>query len=171
MSEPYSAQQRPCQGPSDKSDTPSLHIGRRRIVQWGWLAAGAAFVGGQLWILLKLFFSAHDSRSLDGDIMVGAAEQFAPGSVTHLWKEHFLLVHHATGFLALSHDCTHNRCRVDFQPARGVIVCPCHGSQFSVTGAVLTGPASRPLKRYTVSLHDGQVVVHTTQPQSVEPSS
>jgi Rieske Fe-S protein len=141
------------------------------MVQLGWLAAGLAFLGGQCWFLLKIFLSGHAPHHPDDDVLAGPMEQFAPETVTHFWKERFILVHHTSGFLALSHDCTHGQCRVEFHPERRVLVCPCHGSYFSVTGAVLRGPASRPLDRYAVSLHNGQVTVHTAQRQRFEASS
>jgi cytochrome b6-f complex iron-sulfur subunit len=171
MSEPPSFQPLSSQSPPDMSKKALHLVSRRRMIQLGWIGGGLAFLGGQFWVLLKLFFRADAPPSLGEDIVVGAAEQFAVGSVIHFWKERFLLVHHPTGFLALSHDCTHSQCQVDFLPEHGVIACPCHGSQFSVTGAVLTGPAIRPLERYTVSHHDGQVVVHTSLRQRTQPSS
>jgi cytochrome b6-f complex iron-sulfur subunit len=73
-----------------------------------------------------------------------------------------LLVRQATGVLALSDECTHQKCTVDYFPERDVIFCPCHGAQFSVTGAVLAGPAPHPLERFATALQDGHVVVDTT---------
>lgn len=171
MSETQGAQHLYSQEQRTTPDLASPRVRRRRIVRLGWIVAGLVFMGGQFWALLKLFFSGNTPAHPGRDIVIGAAEQFAVGSVTHFWKEHFLLVHHPDGFLALSHDCTHSQCRVDFLPERGVIVCPCHGSQFSVTGTVLAGPAPRPLERYAVSLHAGQVVVHTAHRRRIEPSS
>jgi Rieske Fe-S protein len=63
--------------------------------------------------------------------------------------------------LALSDECTHQKCTVDYLPERHVIFCPCHGAQFSVTGAVLAGPAPRPLERFATALQDGRVIVDT----------
>jgi 3-phenylpropionate/trans-cinnamate dioxygenase ferredoxin component len=41
------------------------------------------------------------------------------------------------------------------------LMCQCHGSQFDVTtGAVLRGPASRPLRVHGVEEVDGEVRVH-----------
>lgn len=94
---------------------------------------------------------------------MGPLEQFPVGSVTHFRKERFLLVREPTGVLALSNECTHQKCTVDYVPERQVIFCPCHGAQFSVTGAVLAGPAPRPLERFATTLQDGHVVVDTTQ--------
>ena len=50
-------------------------------------------------------------------------------------------------FVALTAICTHEQCTVTgFQNAR--YVCPCHGSQYSTSGAVLQGPASRSLSQF-----------------------
>jgi cytochrome b6-f complex iron-sulfur subunit len=170
MSELQSVQQTNSPQPQETTHATLHQIGRRHLMRLGWMAAGVAFLGSQVWILLKLLFSPTAPDSFGGEIVVGSPERFVVGSVTHFWKERFLLVHRPTGFLALSHECTHSKCYVDFLPERGIIFCPCHGSQFSVTGTVLTGPASRPLARFAVSMRDGQVVVDTSRRQAVAPA-
>lgn len=51
--------------------------------------------------------------------------------------------------VALLASCTHNGCQPS--PVGGRLVCPCHGSEFSLDGDVLQGPADRPLTRYRVT--------------------
>jgi cytochrome b6-f complex iron-sulfur subunit len=53
-------------------------------------------------------------------------------------------------YLALSKVCTHSSCTITYSHADGNLPCPCHGSKFSTTGAVLNGPAASSLKKYTV---------------------
>ncbi len=58
---------------------------------------------------------------------------------------------------ALSLACTHLGCLVTV--AADKLVCPCHGSTFDHSGAVLTGPASRPLPRLEVQVRGERVTV------------
>jgi cytochrome b6-f complex iron-sulfur subunit len=60
-----------------------------------------------------------------------------------------------TAVQAVSDICTHARCSVGYDRAAKILVCPCHGSRFALTGAVLRGPAPRPLKKYETQLDAG----------------
>lgn len=48
---------------------------------------------------------------------------------------------------AVSPTCTHMGCLVSFNDAERAWECPCHGSRFGLDGAVLQGPANRPLEK------------------------
>jgi cytochrome b6-f complex iron-sulfur subunit len=143
---------------------------RRRLVRLGWITAVLVAVGGQLWVLLKLFLAPITSGEGRAQFIVGPLDKFPVGSVKHFRKERFIFAHHPTGVLALSNECTHQKCTVDYLPERKVIFCPCHGAQFSTTGAVLAGPAPRPLERFATTIQDGQVMVDTTQRLGTVPS-
>ena len=53
----------------------------------------------------------------------------------------------AGGVHGVSLRCTHLGCLVRFNAAERSWDCPCHGSRFDVDGAVLEGPATKPLPR------------------------
>jgi nitrite reductase/ring-hydroxylating ferredoxin subunit len=57
---------------------------------------------------------------------------------------------------AFDDTCTHAGCSLSKGTLQGTTVtCPCHGSEFDVTsGAVLRGPASRPVRSRRVQVAD-----------------
>jgi Rieske Fe-S protein len=58
---------------------------------------------------------------------------------------------------AFSATCTHQGCTVN-QVSGGTIDCPCHNSRFDVrTGAVVSGPAPRPLPSIEVSVRGNDI--------------
>jgi len=67
------------------------------------------------------------------------------------------LVREEEEFYALDLTCTHLGCTVTVTPTE--LVCPCHGSRFDRQGAVLQGPAERPLRRLEVRIEGERWVV------------
>jgi Rieske Fe-S protein len=62
-----------------------------------------------------------------------------------------------TTVAAFSAICTHQGCKV--APAGRQLDCPCHGSVFdATTGAVVNGPAQRPLSAVKVTLSGDDVI-------------
>lgn len=56
----------------------------------------------------------------------------------------FFLVRHGSQLMAISSYCTHRNCKLEAGKDHS-FTCPCHGSEFSPTGKVKTGPATQDL--------------------------
>jgi Rieske Fe-S protein len=70
--------------------------------------------------------------------------------------EECILVNVEGSFFAYASRCTHLGCTVMFKG--GVLLCPCHASHFDPkTGAVVKGPAKKPLKRIAVEVKEGVI--------------
>ena len=73
-----------------------------------------------------------------------------------------LLFHTQAGVMgAVNAICTHTGCIVNWNGTdpRAAFVCPCHGSQFAPGGAVLRGPAEKPLAHYAVQISGDDAVL------------
>ena len=61
-------------------------------------------------------------------------------------------------YAALSPVCTHLGCVVE--PQGRALVCPCHGSTYSLVGDVVRGPAERALRRFALTVDaDGALAI------------
>ena len=67
-----------------------------------------------------------------------------------LTKEEFIVFQKDEQLWAVSRNCTHLGCRLNYIEKEQHLECPCHQSRFSIDGQVLHGPAKRPLPRYQV---------------------
>ena len=66
-----------------------------------------------------------------------------------------------TQVAAASALCTHDGCENIYTASAMRFDCPCHGSQFSLTGSVLRGPARQPLRVYTATLTGTTITIAT----------
>ena len=69
--------------------------------------------------------------------------------------------------------CTHLGCGYRWEQSERLFKCPCHGSVFDVKGAVVAGPAPRPLDRLPSKIEAGRLLVQYKEfrsglPRSVE---
>ena len=61
--------------------------------------------------------------------------------------------------VAFGPRCTHLGCAHHWDDNKAKFVCPCHNSFFAKTGAVLSGPAPRPLDRYSVKIEGNKLLL------------
>lgn len=89
------------------------------------------------------------------DVPVGGAASFTD---PRTGNPSIVLRPDARTFLAYDAVCPHAGCTVGYQQSARLLVCPCHGSEFSPsTGAVQTGPAPTGLARISISEAGGQL--------------
>ena len=74
-------------------------------------------------------------------------------------RDVWVIKHSATEVTILSPLCTHLGCQYDWHPEMHQFICPCHGSNYSITGKVLGGPAPRPLDTLPWKLEKGALYV------------
>lgn len=54
--------------------------------------------------------------------------------------------------------CTHRGC--ELTPGGAIYSCPCHGSEFSMEGEVLEGPAEEHLQTYNITTDHENIYIH-----------
>ena len=91
----------------------------------------------------------------------GLPDSYQSGVSDNLVKDHQVwIVREGDKLYTLLAVCTHLGCLTSFFPNEGLFKCPCHGSNFSLQGDPVAGPAPVPLYRLALSLgEDGQIVV------------
>ncbi len=89
-----------------------------------------------------------------GEGSVGNIEDVPIGHFVRIAGKPLIVARDTEGLYALSTVCTHLGCDMAENGTisdRG-LECGCHGSRFSLVGAVLAGPATKPLPHYKVDL-------------------
>ena len=135
------------------------NIGRRAVI-----GAGAAGAAGAALVLTGCTTQASSNSSSASSASAGtkvAALADVPVGKTISTKVggKAVVVSQPTAgnVVCLSAVCTHEGCVVS--PSGTKLVCPCHGAEFNATtGAVLKGPANKPLPGIAVTVTNGDIV-------------
>lgn len=132
-----------------------------------------AFIGviaaAEIAVIVTRYFKPRereqDAGAADAVVVAGPVQSFEPGTVNAFVRGKFYLARlEDGGFLALSRRCTHLNCTVPWVEKEGRFICPCHASEFDITGAVINPPAPRALDLYPVTIENGVLSVDTGHP-------
>jgi cytochrome b6-f complex iron-sulfur subunit len=126
------------------------------------LAGGSVAIAAIAALLIFLRIPIPASLRERTIMRLGSADRFPFNSFTFVPDKNIFIYRSREGFKALSALCPHLGCVVT-SSGQG-FRCPCHGSTFDAQGAVLHGPAPKPLSWLKVGLApDGQITVDTSE--------
>ena len=82
------------------------------------------------------------------------------GTKKVIFTNDFIIVNKQGNLSVYSSHCTHLGCVIK-NIDNDKLVCPCHGSEFSLSGEPLKGPAIKPLEKYDFELDrkHGKIIV------------
>ena len=144
---------------NQSKDEKKLH--RRQFFGIVWAAAIAALIAQTGVGLMKFLTPVLDEGSFGTVIRAGKVNEFEVGSVSYIRQERFYLVRLEEGFLALYRKCPHLGCVVPWEEDEDMFNCPCHSSLITMVGAVISGPAPRPMDLFPVEIRGDEVYVDT----------
>ncbi|HSM51460.1 MAG TPA: Rieske (2Fe-2S) protein [Thermoanaerobaculia bacterium] len=139
------------------------HVNRREFAKYlvlvsGGFAAGSGVIAVKDDLVAKPELPEGGTRLCGVDeLPVGASLPFVvPGTNVPA----FVVRLDEVTFRAYETKCTHLSCAVFYAPESGRIECPCHNGAFDArSGAVLQGPPPRGLRRFTVEVRGGDLVL------------
>lgn len=140
---------------------------RRSFLNKLWIALGALAFAELVAVLISFFRPRKQEPTAaerDAIIIAGPADSFEPGTVSAFVQGKFYLARlDDGGFLAMSRQCTHLSCSVPWVSKENKFICPCHSSEFDITGDVINPPAPRALDLYPVVIENNILSVDTSK--------
>lgn len=107
------------------------------------LAAGKRSAFGAVPVRVDLYADRRDAWNRESNVKLGSC-----------W-----VLERDGALQALSTQCPHLGCAVDFNPEAKEFKCPCHRSAFDLTGKVKAGPSPRPMDSLELKEANGLVSI------------
>jgi len=139
-----------------------MPMNRREFV--GWMSMGAivtSVIGCNDNIGESSQQSTQQNQESSGEFqVVGTVDELdEQGSLLDEMTGVMVFRNPSNDLIAVNPTCTHKSCTVELAEDGERLACPCHGSQFTIRGEVLQGPAKEPLTNYEVKTEDDKVLV------------
>ena len=133
---------------------------------WTWASRALLAVSGAAVILaVSLYLRPRELAALPGEEWVDVAplDSLLLGEARFVQRDarpFYVVRVDESRLVSVSALCTHLRCTLRWERSEHAFACPCHGDRWNLSGAVIRGPATRPLETHTVSVRAGEVWVH-----------
>ena len=144
----------------------SSESGTRRAFLIAAGAAGLCYTAALAYPIYRYLASPAEmaaSTSAVTEVTLKDAQKLPEGSALmfKFGSSPAMLIHHQDGsWVALTAVCTHLGCTVQYEPQMNRIHCACHGGVYDPrTGANVSGPPPKPLKKFNVAVSDAGVQV------------
>jgi nitrite reductase/ring-hydroxylating ferredoxin subunit len=139
---------------NNPKETSHSHITRKMFLQVGLWFSGLV----SAWGIFRFLSYETPGEELLPSITLDPPNTYSLGAAVYIPEVKAWLLRDGEGLYAVSSTCTHLGCTVNGEDNK--FVCPCHGSQFDLSGRVLQGPAAKVLPNFEVRLSDdGRVVI------------
>lgn len=122
-------------------------------------ATGISALGGAIAYILP---PKHAGGASGGKTEIAPVDKLPPGTAIkafHQGKPVIVGQTKQAKYFALSAICTHLDCVVSWDEPTQQIKCPCHAAFFDANGAVISGPAPKPLPSYPINIIEGKIYV------------
>ncbi len=135
-----------------------MNMKRREFV--GWMTMGA-IVTSVVGCNTQTGANSDQQEEASNEFqVVGTLDELeAEGSLTDDMIGVIVLRNAEGDLVALNPTCPHQGCAVDLGDNGEQLACPCHGSQFTLEGELVEGPATTGLTNYEVKTEENNVLV------------
>jgi cytochrome b6-f complex iron-sulfur subunit len=141
----------PAAAPKPAPAKPAAAMSRGDFLWLGWSALAAFFAAS----------AAAGARFFFPNVIYEPSQKFNAGpaasydiGVSTKWlnEQRMWIIRNPSGIYAMWARCTHLGCTPNWWGDQNRFKCPCHGSNYTINGDVIAGPAPRPLWRAKVEL-------------------
>ena len=136
-------------------------ISRREFLRKAAWGCFWAYLAGSVLATLRFMFP-NVLYEPPTSFKAGKPDEYPINSVSTKWTKakRVWIVRTPRGFYALWARCTHLGCTPNWFESERRFKCPCHGSNFTMQGDVIFGPAPKPLYRTAIAMaEDGQLLI------------
>ena len=151
---------------AENGETENGDIRTRRAFLAAASLAGIGYAAALAYPVYRYLASPSEmalSASAVTEVTLKDAQKLPAGSVLmfKFGTSPAMLIHHADGtWASLTAVCTHLGCTVQYEPQMDRIHCACHGGVYNAyTGANVSGPPPKPLKKFNVVVGENSVEV------------
>ncbi len=131
------------------------------------LGRGALWATAGVTVVALLRYLSFNEPTPPQVFVLDKPDAYPLNSTTSVAEGHAFIKHDEHGLYAINATCTHLGCLV--KQAQAGFECPCHGSRYAASGAVINGPATLPLNYSALSINsEGKVMLDLSQTVGAE---